>query len=129
MLSRTPRRPPRRPVSSKGVDWGPVVDIKSAEAWRFQWHEEVLKRHDLCRSDLAIAGVLMHCYRDQRGFAEIGLGSLAKRAGCSRSTASAATKRLRRLGLVAVENEGFRKLDGSREVCKYRLIYESRGVR
>jgi hypothetical protein len=127
MLSRTPsRRPPGR---SAAAGWGPALEIRNAEAWRYQWHEELLKRHDLSRAELAVAGVLMHrCWSD-RGYAEVGLGLLSKSAGCSRSTASKPTMKLRRLGLIAVMNEGRRKQDGSREVCKYRLIYESRGIR
>jgi hypothetical protein len=109
-------------------DWGPAIEIRSAASWRYQWHEEILKRWDLPRSDLAVAGALMHCYREDKGFAEIGLGALAKRAGCSRSTAALATKRLRRKELIAVVNEGQRSKDGMCEICRYVLIYSSRGV-
>jgi hypothetical protein len=74
MLSRTPsRRPPGR---SAAAGWGPALEIRNAEAWRYQWHEELLKRHDLSRAELAVAGVLMHrCWSD-RGYAEVGLGLL-----------------------------------------------------
>lgn len=129
MLTAARPRPPRRQSRNpETADWGAAIKMKSAEWWRYQWHEEILKRSDLLRSDLAVAGVLMHCYHLDKGFAEIGLGALAKRAGCSRSTASKATMRLRRKGLIAVPNEGRRKSDGSLEVCRFRLIYNSRGI-
>jgi hypothetical protein len=102
--------------------------VKSADGWRFQWHEEILKRWDLARSEIAVAGVLMHRYEAVKGFAEIGLDQLAKRSGCARSTVSKATRTLRTKGLVAVTNEGQRKSDGSLATCRYRLIYRSRGV-
>jgi hypothetical protein len=71
----------------------------------------------------------MHAFRVDRGFAEIGLGTLARRAGCSRSVACMATRRLREKGLIAVVNEGERRPDGSLATCRYQLIYASRGVK
>src|SRR5437588_442766 len=122
------RQPPKRRAPA-AADWGPPIVVKSAEAWRYQWHEEVLKRWDLkSRSLVAVAGVLMHAYRVDRGYAEIGLAQLAERAGCSRSTASAATMLLRRKGLIEVLNEGQRKPDLSLETCRFRLTYLDRDV-
>jgi hypothetical protein len=129
MLTRpSSRQPPRRLKIASECDWGPRIEIKSAEYWRFQWHEEILKRWDLSRSEVAISGVLMHAYRTDRGFAEIGLNLIAMRAGCSRSTASKATMRLRSSGLIAIQNEHRRDSDGSLEIYRYRLIYKSRGI-
>lgn len=104
------------------------IEPKSAEHWRFQWHEEVLKRRDLLRSEIAICGVLMHQYDVRRGIAEIGLAKLAARSGCSRATAANATQALRALGLIGVENEGVRTKKRTHETCRYRLIYRAVGV-
>jgi hypothetical protein len=123
-------RPPRR--RRQLLPACPRIEVKSLEGWRFQWHEEILRRSDLSRSEIAIAGVLMHAYRVDRGFAEIALTTLALRAGCSRRRAVAATKRLRSLGLIAVINEGERVR--GRSTCatmathRYHLVYLSRGV-
>lgn len=108
--------------------WGPPIEVKSAEHWRFQWHEEVLKRSDLPRSSIAVAGVLMHRYRPERGYAEIGSANLAKQAGCWPSTAKKAIAQLEKLGLVVVINRGSRSPDGSLAPHQYRLTYISRGA-
>jgi hypothetical protein len=130
----TPKRigaqPPRR---SLDVHPSEPIEIRSAEHWRFQWHEEVLKRRDLSRSEIAIAGVIMHRFKPDRDCAEVGLTALAKAAGCSRDTARTASKRLRELGLLAVLNEGVRKRSkqgrpGELETSRYSPIYKSRGV-
>jgi hypothetical protein len=128
LTAASPHPPKRLSRNPETADWGAAIETKSAESWRFQWHEEILKRWDLSRAELAVAGVLMHCYRLDKGFAEIGLGALAKRAGCSRSTASKATMTLRRKGLIAVPNEVRRNSNGSLQVCRFRLIYWSRGI-
>jgi hypothetical protein len=118
----SPRR--RKP----DAEWAQPIEIKQAAHWRYQWHEEVLKRWDLSRSQIAVAGVLMHAFNPNLGFAEIGLSKLAARAGCSRAVASRATHRLRALGLLAVLNENVRKPSRSLETCRYSLVYEARGV-
>ncbi len=129
MLARRPTQlPTRRQRATSDINWGPPIEFKNAEWWRYQWHEEVLKRWDLARSEIAVAGVLMHEYRMERGFAEIGLARLAKQAGCSRSIAWTAIKTLRAKGLIAVKNAGQRKPDGSLAIARYSLIYVSRGV-
>jgi hypothetical protein len=120
------RRGRRKPAPP--VDLEPIY-VKSAEAWRFQWHRAVLERADLSRSEIAVAGTLMHAYRTDRQYAEIALTTLAKHAGCSRRTAAAATRRLRILGLIAVLNEKAR-VRGRLTMAthRYRLIYRNRGV-
>jgi len=130
MLARRPTQLPiRQPRSACGVNWGPPIEVKSAESWRYQWHEEILKRWDLtARSEIAVAGVLMHEYRVEKGFAEIGRARIARQAGCTRSVACEAITRLRERGLIAVTNAGQRKPDGSLAIYRYRLIYASRGV-
>jgi hypothetical protein len=117
------RRKPSPPI-----DFEPI-EIKSAEGWRFQWHRAVLERADLSRSEIAIAGVLMHAYRPDRGHAEIALTTIANHAGCSRRTAATAISRLRKLGLVDVLNENVR-IRGRRTMAthRYRLIYRGRGI-
>jgi hypothetical protein len=105
------------------------IEVKSAEGWRFQWHRAVLERADLSRSEIAVAGVLMHAYRPDRAFAEIALTTLAKHAGCSRRTAATAIGRLRELGLIDVLNENVR-IRGRPTMAthRYRLIYRDRGI-
>lgn len=133
-LERASRRgqsqPPRRTTFAPPCE---PIEIKSAEHWRFQWHEEILTRPDLSRSEVAIAGVIMHRFRADRDYAEIGLTALAKAAGCSRDTARTAAKRMRGLGLLSVLNEGVRKPSkqgrpGELETSRYRPIYTTRGV-
>jgi hypothetical protein len=110
------------------AEWLQPIEIKQAAHWRYQWHEEILKRWDLSRSQIAVAGVLMHAFNSTLGYAEIGLSKMAARAGCSRAVASRATHRLRSLGLLAVLNENVRKPNRSLETYRYSLIYETRGV-
>lgn len=133
-----PRRK-RRPQSSvkpipkksraQPESWGPPIVVKTLLAWRFQWHEEVLKRWDLPRGAIAVAGALMHAYRVQKGCAELSISLIALAAGCARSTVVAALKMLRNAGLIAVLNEGVRRR-GSKavEAHKYELIYTSRDI-
>lgn len=129
MLQRAPARaPPRRVKRQPPASWGSPIEVKNLEFWRYQWHEEILKRWDLCRSEIAVAGVLMHEYRTDRGYAEIGLERLAAKAGCTRSIAFKATKRLRQKGLIAARNAGQRRPDASLATHRYGLIYASRGV-
>ena len=118
----SPRR--RKP----DAEWVQPIEVKQAAHWRYQWHEEILKRWDLSRSEIAVAGVLMHAFNSTLGYAEIGLNKMAARAGCSRAVASRATRRLRSLGLLAVLNENVRKPNRSLETCRYSLVYEARGV-
>lgn len=109
--------------------WGPPIVVNTLLGWRFQWHEEVLKRWDLSRGAIAVAGVLMHQYRVQRGCAELSISLIALAAGCARGTVVAALKKLRNAGLIAVLNEGVRR-PGSKavEAHKYELIYTSRNI-
>jgi hypothetical protein len=123
-VPRLPRR--RRRAISPGAL--PPIEVKSAAHWRYQWHEEILKRSDLPRAAIAVAGVLMHRFNISKGYAEIGLSALAQQAGCSRNRASIATRQLRALGLVVVVNEGVRTGRRTLETCRYRLVYVSRGV-
>jgi hypothetical protein len=104
------------------------IAVRSAQGWRYQWHEEILKRSDLSRSEIAVAGALMHAFRSDRGYAEMGLRKLAENAGCSRSRAQLATQRLRALGLVVVVNERVRACGRQLATHRYRLVYLSRGV-
>lgn len=117
------RRKPAVPVDL------PPIEVKSAASWRYQWHELVLERADLSRSEIAVAGALMHRFDGGKGYAEIGLSALAKRAGCSRRAAILATQRLRALGLIVAANEGAR-VRGRLAMAthRYRLIYRDRGV-
>jgi hypothetical protein len=105
------------------------IEIKSAEGWRYQWHRLILERGDLTRSEIAVAGVLMHAYDSVRQYAEIALTTLAKRAGCSRRAVVTAALRLRDLGLIVVVNEGQRNLGRpTMATHRYRLTYRDRGV-
>lgn len=126
--SKNIRKPPRKTARLQPVSWGEPLKPKSLEHWRYQWHEATLKRWDLPRSAIAVAGVLMHHYRADRGYAEIGVRRLGTEAGCSHGTVVAALRKLRSAGLIAVLNEGV-KVRGTKvlEVHKYRLIYRSRG--
>lgn len=128
MLILKRRQPPRRSPVTERQDWGPPIEIRCAEHWRFQWHEETLKRHDLPRGAIAVAGVLMHTFNPALGYAKIGYGELARRGGCSRSTAASAIRRLKREGLVRVRNPGIRLANRSLEIHRYELTYLSRGV-
>jgi hypothetical protein len=123
-----PQAPPKvvRPQPSS---WGEPLVPKTAAHWRMLWHEEVLKRWDLGRAAIAIAGVLMHHYRVERGYVEIGFRRLADESGCSVGTAVAAVAKMRKAGLLAVLNEGA-KVKGTKavEVHRYALIYQSRGI-
>jgi hypothetical protein len=107
----------------------PPIEVKSADGWRFQWHRAVLERRDLTRSEIAVAGILMHAYRVERHHAEIAIATLAKTLGCSRRTVISAVHRLRDLGLIAVANAGER-IHGRPTMAthRYRLIYLDRGV-
>ena len=127
-LTLSRRQPPRRGPVSNFHNWGAPIEIRSSESWRFQWHEEVLKRHDLRRGPIAVAGVLMHTFDIRKGYAEIGYARLGQQAGCSRSTAASAIKKLGTAGLVRVLNRGQRLADGSLAPHRYDLIYVSRGV-
>jgi hypothetical protein len=120
------KQPPRRRAALGG--WGEPLVPRSLEHWRFQWHEEVLKRHDLKRSPIAVAGALMHAFNPTKGYAELGFTTLAKRAGCCVNTAKAAIRKLEANGLVAVTNRGQRGADGSLQRHRYKLVYASRGV-
>jgi hypothetical protein len=121
---RRPTPPRRRQLPNVPKE---PLELKSLEHWRFQWHEEILKRRDLSRSEIAVAGVLMHKYRPDRGYAEISLGALARGAGCSRDRVRVATRQLREAGLVIVINEGARN-GRTFQTGKYRLVYLARGV-
>lgn len=89
------------------LDLAPI-EVKSPEGWRYQWHRLILQRGDLTRSEIAVAGVLMHASDSVRQCAEIALTTLAKRAGCSRRAAVTVVLRLRDLGLIVAVNEGQR---------------------
>jgi hypothetical protein len=117
------RRKPATPV-----DFEPI-EIRSIDSWRYEWHRAVLQRCDLSRSEIAIAGALMHAYQSNRGYAEIALTTLALHAGCTRRAAITAIARLRGLGLIAVLNENVR-VRGRRLMAthRYQLIYRDRGV-
>ena len=127
--SHVPLPPRRRRRVSDEHNWGPPLEVKNADHWRFQWHEEVLKRFDLNRSQIAVAGVLMHAYNPKKGYAEIGLTIIARRAGCSRDTANTAVWALQNNGLVNVTNRGALRPDGSRATNRYALTYVTRNVR
>jgi hypothetical protein len=121
-----PSPPKRRKIAAPAIS--EPITIKSAAGWRYQWHEEILKRFDLSRSEIAVAGVLMHHFHVGKGYAEIGLSALAKKAGCSRNRASIATQRLRSLGLLVVINEGVRRPGRALATCRYQLVYLARGI-
>jgi hypothetical protein len=123
-----PLRPPPKRARRSPDCWGPPLEIKGAKRWRYDWHEEVLKRWDLGRADIAVAGVLMHAFGHKGWFAEVSLKQLAEKAGCSPRQAHRSTIRLREEGLVKVANEGARIGRASQETNKYVLIYRSRGV-
>ena len=86
------RRGRRKPAPQ--LDLAPI-EVKSPEGWRYQWHRLILQRGDLTRSEIAVAGVLMHASDSVRQCAEIALTTLAKRAGCSRRAAVTVVLRLR----------------------------------
>ena len=120
------RRGRRKPATA--LDLAPI-EVKSLEGWRYQWHRAILERGGLTRSEIAVAGVLMHAYDSVRQHAEIALTTLAYRAGCSRRAAITAVQRLRDLGLIVAVNEG-QRLRGRPTMAthKYRLTYRDRGV-
>lgn len=129
---RLPRKRGVRRISPRArppdPEWSTPYQVTNAEHWRHVWHEQILKRWDLSRSDIAVAGVLMHAYNIERAHARIGLARIAVRAGCSRSMAQRATKNLQERGLVKIQNAGTRTKDGQLATHEYRLTYESRGV-
>lgn len=110
------------------LDLAPI-EVKSPEGWRYQWHRLILQRGDLTRSEIAVAGVLMHASDSVRQCAEIALTTLAKRAGCSRRAAVTVVLRLRDLGLIVAVNEG-QQIRGQPTMAthRYRLTYRDRGV-
>ena len=101
-LRRTP--PPTRKKRQQPETWGPPIEIKSAESWRYQWHREILKRWDLNRTDLAVASALMHAFQAKGWGARIGYDIIAERAGCSKREAIRSSVKLRDLGLIKVRN-------------------------
>jgi hypothetical protein len=111
------------------LDLAPI-EVKSLKGWRYQWHRLMLERCDLTRSEIAVAGVLMHAYDGEtRHYAEIALTTLAHHAGCSRRAAISAVRRLRDLGLIVAVNEGQRNRGRlTMATHKYRLTYRARGV-
>jgi hypothetical protein len=115
-----------KPPQPRNLD---PLEVTSAEAWRYQWHRALLQRADLSRSEIAVAGALMHAYRPERSYAEIALTTLALHAGCTRRTAITAIARLRDLGLIAVLNENVR-VRGQMLMAthRYGLTYRDRGI-
>ena len=105
------------------LDLAPI-EVKSPEGWRYQWHRLILQRGDLTRSEIAVAGVLMHASDSVRQCAEIALTTLANRAGCSRRAAVTVV-----LGLIVAVNEG-QRIRGQPTMAthRYRLTYRDRGV-
>lgn len=120
------QQPPRRLKNFPVID-EPIENV-SVESWRFRWHEEVLQRPDLARSQLAVAGVLMHRYNSSRGYAEVSIRYAAKHAGCSVDTALRAISELVRKGLIAIDQSSRRSMTKQRPTNRYRLIYASRGI-
>ena len=120
------RRGRRKPAPPLDLE---PIEVKSWKGWRYQWHRAILQRGDLTRSEIAVAGVLMHAYDDVRQYAEIALTTLGKRAGCSRRAAVTAALRLRDFGLIVAVNEG-RRIHGQPTMAtyRYRLTYRDRGV-
>ena len=120
------RRGRRKPAPQ--LDLAPI-EVKSPEGWRYQWHRLILQRGDLTRSEIAVAGVLMHASDSVGQSAEIALTTLAKRAGCSRRAAVTVVLRLRDLGLIVAVNEG-QRIRGQPTMAthRYRLTYRDRGV-
>lgn len=128
---RSPHLAGKQPVRNRTAIVQPTekLTVKSLESWRYQWHEAILERHDLHRSAIAVAGVLMHRYRGDRGYAEISYRELGKRAGCSTDTATKAIKSLLEKGLIEMVRNQYRAVHTlNKPTNRYRLIYRSRGV-
>jgi hypothetical protein len=120
-------RPPRKTKRQPPDTWGPPLEPKSAISFKHDWLDEVAKRWDLGRTDLAVAIVLKSAFGYRKKYyAELSLEIIAERAGCSPRQAHRSVMNLRRNGLIKVRNEGCR-IGPRQETNQYVLTYLSRG--